>query len=101
MNFTEETIAATLEPDGRLRLTHQPTLKPGPVQVTIRAAEPTEARRGLADVVREIAAEQRARNFPGRSPAELRADEEARQAEDAERDQELHAARRRVSPGGP
>jgi hypothetical protein len=65
-------------------------LPPGPVHVTIRAA--AGPRRGLADVVREIAAEQRARGFPGRSAEELRAEEEASLAEDAERDRELDAA---------
>jgi hypothetical protein len=47
----------------------------------------------LVDVIREIAAEQRSRGFPGRSAAELRAEDEARQAEDAERDRELDTAR--------
>ena len=97
----EETIDATLDPNGQLRLSHQPRLPPGPVRVTIRAAAAPGPRRGLADVVREIAAEQRARGFPGRSAADLRADEIAGLAEDAERDQELDAARRAASPGGP
>ena len=57
-------------------------------------------RRGLADVIREIAAEQRSRGFLGRSAADLRAEDDARLAEDAERDQELDAARRQSSPGG-
>ncbi len=57
--------------------------------------------RGLADVVREIAAEQRARGFPGRSAAELRAEDDARLAEDAERDRELDTARRGATPGEP
>jgi hypothetical protein len=99
MNITEETMDATLEPNGQLRLTQQPQLPPGPVRVTIRAA--VGPRRGLADVVREIAAEQRARGYPGRSAAEVRADEDARQAEDDERDRELDAARRAARPGGP
>jgi hypothetical protein len=100
MNLTEETIDATLDSNGQLRLAHQPRLPPGPVRVTIRAvaAGPT---RGLADVIREIAAEQRSRGFPGRSAADLRADDEARLDGDAERDQELEAARRAAAPGGP
>lgn len=56
-------------------------------------ATTTRPRRGLVDVIREIAAEQRSRGFPGRSAAELRAEDEARQAEDAERDRELDTAR--------
>ena len=97
MNVIEETIEATLEPNGQLRLTHQPRLPAGPVQVTIRVAAAVGPRRGLAHVIREIAAEQRARSFPGRSAEELRAAEEARLAEDAERDRELDAARCGVS----
>jgi hypothetical protein len=86
MEVIEETIDATLDSEGQLRLTHQPQLPPGPVRVTIRAAAGPP--RGLADVIREIAAEQRSRGFPGRSAEDLRADDETRQAEDAERDRE-------------
>src|SRR5260370_24457542 len=101
MNVIEETIEATLDSNGQLRLTHQPRLPPGPVRVTIRVAAAVRPQRGLADVVREIAAEQRARGFPGRSAAELRAEDDARLAEDAERDRELDTARRGATPGGP
>src|SRR5882724_8284160 len=92
MNVIEETIEATLDSNGQLRLIHQPRLPPGPVQVTIRVAAAVGQRRGLADVIREIAAEQRSRGFPGRSAEDLRADDEARLTEDAERDRELDAA---------
>ena len=101
MNIIEETIDATLDANGQLRLTHQPRLPPGPVRVTIRVAAAVGPRRGLADVIREIAAEQRSRGFPGRSAADLRAEDDARLAEDAERDRELDTARRGASPGGP
>jgi len=57
-------------------------------------------RRSLADVIREIAAEQRSRGFLGRSAADLRTEDDARLTEDAERDQELDAARRQTSAGG-
>jgi hypothetical protein len=93
----EETIDATLDANGQLRLSHPPQLPPGPVRVTIRAGVPG-SQRGLADVIREIAAEQRSRGSPGRSAAELRAEDDARQDEDAERDRELDAARRATSP---
>jgi len=98
MNVIEETIEATLDSAGQLRLTHQPQLAPGPVRVTIRAAATAGPPRGLADVIREIAAEQRARGFPGRSAEDLRAEDlraedAASLAEDAERDRELDAAR--------
>jgi hypothetical protein len=101
MHVIEETIDATLDANGQLQLAHQPRLPPGPVRVTIRVATADGAPRVLADVIREIAAEQRARGFPGRSADDLRAEDDARLAEDAERDQELDAARRGASPGGP
>ncbi len=101
MNVTEETIDATLDANGQLRLTQRPQVPPGPVRVTIRVVAGGGPQRGLADVIREIAAEQRARGYPGRSAAELHAEEDARLAEDAERDQELDAARLKPSPGVP
>ncbi len=101
MDVTEETIDATLDEHGQLRLTQQPRLPPGPVRVTIRVAAAVGPQRGLADVVREIAAEQRSRGFPGRSVEDLRAEDDARQAEDDDRDRELDAARREASSGAP
>jgi hypothetical protein len=101
MNVIQETIEGMLDSDGQLRLTHQPRLPPGPVRVTIRVAAAEGLRRGLVDVIREIAAGQRSRGFPGRSAEDLRAEEDARLAEDAERDRELDAARRQTAPGGP
>jgi hypothetical protein len=97
MNITEETIEATLDSNGQLRLTHQPRLPPGPVQVTIRVASQVRPRRGMADVIEEIDAGQRLRGFHGRTAAELQAEEEARQAEDDERDREHEAARHGAS----
>ena len=94
MSLLEETIDATLDSTGHLHLSHVPCLPPGPVVVTIRPALASAARRGLADVIGEIAAGQRARGFPGRSAAEIQADEDVRQAEDNERDRELDLARR-------
>ncbi len=101
MNAIEETIDATLDSNGQLRLSHQPRLPPGPVRVTIRVAAPVGRRRGMADVIQEIDADHRLRGFHGRTAAELQADEEARQAEDDERDREQDAARQGASPGGP
>jgi len=101
MNVIEETIEATLDSNGQLRLTHQPRLPPGPVRVTIRVAAPVGPRRGMADVIQEIDTDQRLRGFHGRTAAELQAEEEARQAEDDERDREQEAARHVASPGGP
>ena len=95
MSLLEETMDATLDSNGQLRLSNESQLPPGPVRVTIRVTEAHGPKRGLADVIREIAAEQRARGFPGRSAVELCAEDE-----DAERDQELDAARRRVAPEG-
>lgn len=100
MSTLEETIDATLDASGQLTLSHQPRLPPGPVRVTIRAVAPLNSRRGLADVIREIAAEQRARGFPGRSAAEIQSEDDARREEDAERDRELDVARHSAAPGG-
>jgi len=101
MNVIEETIDVMLDSNGQLRLTHQPSLPPGPVRVTIRVAATVGPQRGLADVIREIAAEQRARGFPGRSSEDLSSEDDARLAEDADRDRELDAARRGSLSGGP
>ncbi len=101
MDLNEETIDATLDSNGQLQLARQSQLPPGPVQVTIRVAPAFGAQRGLADVIREIAAEQRIRGFPGRSPADLRSEDDAQQGDDGERDQELDAARRGTSSGRP
>jgi hypothetical protein len=94
MNLIEETIVGRLSANGQLQLAHQPRLPPGPVQVTIRVAAAVSPSRGLADVIRDIAAERRSRSFPGRSAEDLRTEDEARLADDAERDLELDAARR-------
>jgi hypothetical protein len=101
MNVIEETIDGTLDSNGQLRLAQQPNVPPGPVRVTIRAAAMVGPQQGLADVAREIAAEQRSRGFPGRSADDLRAEDDERLAEDADRDRELDAARHRASPRGP
>src|SRR4051794_13956980 len=101
MHAVEETIDAMLDSKGQLRLSHQPRLPPGPVRVTIRAATSFGPRRSLADVIREIAAGQRSCGFPGRSEADLRAEDEARLEEDGERDRELDTARRAAFQEGP
>jgi hypothetical protein len=95
---TEEVIEATLEADGTLRLSHQPQISPGPVQVTIRTIPAPSLRRGLADVLREIATDQRARGYSGRSADELRAEAEEQASDDEDRDRELAAARRLLGP---
>ncbi len=64
MNVIEETIEAMLDSSGQLLLTQPARLPPGPVQVTIRVAGAGGQVRGLADVVQEIASEQRAAISP-------------------------------------
>src|SRR5262245_61327311 len=66
MRILEETIAATLDSNGQLHLIQPPQLPPGPVRVTIRVAAPVGPRRGMADVIQEIDADQRLRGFHGR-----------------------------------
>src|SRR5271155_3164069 len=99
MSVIEETIDATLDSNGQLRLTHQPRVPPGPVRVTIRVAAAVGPQRGLADLIREIATEQHSPGFSGRSSEDLSAEDDARLAEDTERDRELDAARRGSSSG--
>ena len=97
--LVEETLDATLDANGQLQLSHPPRLPAGPVRVTIRPSAPAGAKRGLSDVLREIAAEQRASGFPGRSAAEIVSGLEAQADEDVQRDRKLDAARR--TTGGP
>lgn len=89
MNTTEETIDATLDANGQLRLSHPPSLPPGAVQVTIRSAATVRPRRTLADVIREIRAEQQARGFHGLTTEELRQREAEAEAENEEYDREM------------
>jgi hypothetical protein len=100
MSALEETIDATLDSNGQLSLSSKPSLPPGPVRVTVRTVLPGP-RRSLADVIRGIAAEQRARGFSGRSAADVQAEQDAKVDEDVERDQALDSARRATPAGGP
>lgn len=89
MHFTEETIEATLDSNGQLQLTHQPRLPPGPVRVTIRVATAVGPPRGLADVIREIRADQVARGFHGLTTEQLRQLEADLETENDEYDREM------------
>jgi len=89
MNVIEETIEATLDSTGQLQLTHQPRLPPGPVRVTIRVAAAVGPKRGLADVIREIRADQVARGFHGLTTEQLRQREAEIEAENDEYDREM------------
>lgn len=100
MNVTEETIEATLDADGNVQLARPPQLPPGPVQVTIRVATPTQPIRSIADLIEEIHARQLARGFLGRSGEEIEADREESRREEAERDAMLDAARGIIPKGG-
>ena len=51
MSAIEETIDATLDSNGQLRLAHQPQLPPGPVRVTIRAAQAPRRGQGFNSTV--------------------------------------------------
>lgn len=100
MSLAEEEIDAVLEADGTLRLSQKPQLAPGPVRVTLSPISQSP-QRGLADVIREIAASQRARGYPGRTAEEIRAESQLLAQEDDDRNRELDAARRRLGPGAP
>lgn len=56
-----------------------------------------ERKRGIADVLSEIAEERRARGYFGRPTEEILAEDPAREVEDEERERELDAARRPTS----
>jgi len=94
MSPLEEVIDATLDANGQLHLAHPPQLPAGPVRLTIRP-NPLGAQRGLSDVIREIAADQRQRGFAGRPSAESCNSDQ----DDVERDDELNAARKSSTPG--
>ena len=89
MEITEETIEATLDLNGQLQLTHPPSLPPGPVRVTIRTASASRPKRGLADVLREIRADQIARGYQGLTAEQLRQREAETEAENDEYDREM------------
>ena len=89
MNLVEETIEATLVSNGELQLTHPPQLPPGPVQVTIRVVGVSGPKRGLADLIREIRADQIARGFHGLTTEQLRQREADIEAENDEYDREM------------
>ena len=99
MNVIEETIEATLDSNGQLRLTHQPRLPPGAVRVTIRVAAAVGPKRGLADVIREIRADQVARGFHGLTTEQLRQREAEIEAENDEYDREMERLGALPSPG--
>src|SRR5713226_208731 len=99
MNVIEETIEATLDSSGLLRLTHQPRLPPGPVRVTIRVAAPVGPKRGLADVIREIRADQVARGFHGLTTEQLRQREAEIEAENDDYDREMERLGALPPPG--
>ena len=89
MSPTEEVIDATLEPDGTLRLARQPQFPPGPVRVILQAVGATRPRRTLADVIREIRADQVARGFHGLTAEQLRQREAELEAENEEYDRAM------------
>jgi hypothetical protein len=89
MSLSEEVIEATLDSNGQLQLSHPPQLPPGPVSVTIRVGAVVARKRGLADVIREIRADQIARGFQGLTTEQLQQQEAALEAEDDEYDREM------------
>jgi hypothetical protein len=100
MSLTEETIEGTLRPDGSLALDHDPHLPPGRVRVVIQVAAPTR-RRGLADAIADIRASQQARGFQGRTPAEMQADEAARQDEEDDYERQMQTLWSQTRSGPP
>jgi hypothetical protein len=93
MPVCEETIDATLESNGLLRLMQPPQVPPGPVRVTIRLVPINGVGNGIADLINEIDAGQRLRGFEGRTTTKLQAEEAQYHTEDDERDREQETAR--------
>ena len=88
MGLTETIIEGTSKPDGTLELDQKPSLSPGRVRVIVQPlSKPAPPIRGLVEVMDDIRAGQRVRGYLGRSPDTARAEEVARQEEDAEYDQ--------------
>lgn len=88
MNVQAVTVEGTLQPDGTLQLDQKPNLAPGRVQVVVQPLAPSApSQRGLVDVMDDIRAGQLARGYHGRSPAEMKAEEAARQEENDEYEQ--------------
>lgn len=100
MDHAEETLGATVDASGQLHLSQPSRLPPGAVTVTIRPVS-ASAKRGLADVLQEIAADQRSRGYAGRATDEILADDASRQDDNERRDAQLTSARRTGSPGAP
>jgi hypothetical protein len=94
----EETINATLDSNGELVLSHRPQLPAGPVVVTIRGGA-HGPRRGLADVIRQIRADQAARGFHGLTTQELQQQEAELGAENDEYDREMEGLGALPAPG--
>ncbi len=99
MNIIEETIEAILDSNGQLQLTQKPRMPPGPVQLTIRATAATRPSRSLADVLREIRADQVARGFHGLTTEQLRQREAEVEAENDEYDREMERLGALPPPG--
>lgn len=99
MKVIEETFEAILDSNGQLCLTHASRMPPGPVRVTIRAAAALEPQRGLADVIREIRADQVARGFHGLTTEQLRQRESEIEAENDEYDREMEKIGALPPPG--
>ena len=93
MKVDEETIDATLDVNGQLQLEHPTQVQPGPVKVTIRTVAATRPKPGLADVIRQIRADQLARGFQGLTSEELQRLEADAAAEDEAYDREMEQAR--------
>ena len=88
MSLTETVIEGTLKPDGTLELDEKPNVSPGRVQVIVQPLlKRVPTKRGLAEVMDDIRASQRARGYQGRTLEASQAEEKVRQEEDAEYEQ--------------
>lgn len=76
-------VLGTLKSDGTLDLDQKPGLAPGRVQVIVQPLHsPTQAAKGIVEVMDEIRRNQKARGYQGRSTKEMHADEAAQRQAD-------------------
>ena len=83
MSLNTIVIQGTLKPDGTLELDEKPSLAPGRVQVMLqRASIGVAASGGLAETIEDIRRHQQARGYAGRTPEEIRCDEDQHRVEE-------------------
>jgi hypothetical protein len=88
MTHSAVIVRGTLKEDGTLELDEKPNLPPGPVRLIVEQMAPAvESRPGLLEVLDQIHAAQRARDFKGLTEEEMAARIAAMQQEGEEEEE--------------